>query len=82
MPPRTASHRSTPVSDKPGKPPGPRLALSRQEAAQALSLSDELLDGLIRRGELRTVRVGRRILVSVQELNRWLDSREARRTDL
>lgn len=82
MPPQTDTRRPTPKQTKPVKPAVPRLALGRREAAQALSISDELLDRLIRAGELRTVRVGRRILVSVRELSRWIDSREARRTDL
>ncbi len=48
-----------------------RLALSKAEAAKALGVSvDFLEDHLL--AELRVVRVGRRILIPVAELERWL----------
>jgi excisionase family DNA binding protein len=50
----------------------PRLALSLDEAAEALGVSRDYLDEHIR-GELRVVRRGRRVLVSVKELERWLE---------
>jgi hypothetical protein len=56
---------------------GPRFALSPEDAAESLSLSrsafyTEVLP------ELRTILVGRRRLVPVAELERWVE-REARR---
>jgi excisionase family DNA binding protein len=50
----------------------PRLALSREEAAAALSVSLTTFEERIQ-GELRLVRLGRRKLVPVTEIRRWLD---------
>jgi excisionase family DNA binding protein len=56
----------------------PVLALSPDEAAAALGVSRDYLDEHIAH-ELRWVRRGRRKIVAVTELERWLD-REAART--
>lgn len=53
----------------------PRLALSPAEAAQALGVSRDFLDEHIA-PELRIVRRGRRKLIAIRELDRWLE-REA-----
>jgi excisionase family DNA binding protein len=53
------------------QPPTPRLALSPAEAADALGVSVDFFDLHIR-PELRVVRRGRRVLVPVEELRRWL----------
>jgi excisionase family DNA binding protein len=55
----------------------PRLALSIDEAAAALSVSRDFFDRHIRH-ELRLVRRGRKILVAVRELERWLEQNAAR----
>jgi excisionase family DNA binding protein len=55
----------------------PRLALSPDEAAAALGVSRDYLDEHIG-GELRWVRRGRRKLVSIGELERWLERSAAR----
>lgn len=52
--------------------PVPRLALSLEEAAQAVGLCAKTVATLIRDGRLRSVRVGTRHLVPVSELQRWL----------
>jgi hypothetical protein len=49
----------------------PRLALSREEAAASLSVSIDYLDEHVM-PELRVVRVGRRKLIPVKELERWI----------
>lgn len=49
----------------------PRLALSPDEAAAALGVSRDFFDEHIRH-ELRLIYRGRRRLVSVRELERWL----------
>jgi excisionase family DNA binding protein len=54
----------------------PRLALSPAEAAQALGVSRDFFDGHVL-AELRVVRRGRRRLVPVRELERWLDEQAA-----
>jgi excisionase family DNA binding protein len=50
----------------------PRIAVSKQEAADALGVSIDFFDEHIV-ADLRTVRVGRRRLIPVAELERWLD---------
>ena len=51
---------------------GPRLALSPDEAAAVLGVSRDYLDEHVI-DELRVVRRGRRILIALAELERWLD---------
>jgi excisionase family DNA binding protein len=48
-----------------------RLALSKAEAAEALGVSVDFLEDHVL-PELRVVRVGRRRLIAVSELKRWL----------
>ncbi len=48
-----------------------RLALSKAEAAEALGVSVDFLEDHVL-DELRVVRVGRRRLIPVAELERWL----------
>lgn len=55
----------------------PRLALSKVEAAESLGVSVDFFDEHIA-PELRMVRRGRRRLVPVRELERWLDREAAR----
>ena len=50
------------------------------EAAEALSVSRDFLDEHIRH-ELRVVRRGRKVLVPVRELERWLDQNAALTVD-
>jgi excisionase family DNA binding protein len=84
--------REVPPVETPGKPRprrngtaaaaslGPRLALSPDEAAAVLGVSrDYLHEHVI--DELRVVRRGRRILIALTELERWLD-RSATRASL
>ena len=53
------------------EPRAPRLALELTEAAAALGCSVKFFNGHVRH-ELRLVRRGRRVLVPVRELERWL----------
>ena len=55
----------------------PRLALSKAEAAEALGVSVDFLEEHVM-GELRVVRRGRRRLIPLSELERWLDESSAR----
>lgn len=55
----------------------PRLALSKAEAAQALGISVDFLEDHVL-AELRVVRIGRRRLIPVAELERWLAERTER----
>lgn len=51
---------------------GPKLALSRVEAAQALGVSPITVDRLAHRGLLRPSRATRRPLYAVDEIRRFL----------
>lgn len=53
------------------KPSTPALALGVEQAAAALSLSWDLFHEHVE-PELRIVRIGRRKLIPVAELERWL----------
>jgi excisionase family DNA binding protein len=53
------------------EPRAPRLALELTEAAAVLGTSKRFFDEHVR-DELRLVRRGRRVLVPVRELERWL----------
>jgi excisionase family DNA binding protein len=59
------------------QPRVPRLALSKAEAAEALGVSVDFLEEHVMH-ELRIVRRGRRRLIPVAELQRWLDESAAR----
>jgi excisionase family DNA binding protein len=64
-----------PVAVLPAVIPGP-AALARllgvKEAAKQLGISRSTLYGLLGRGELRPIRVGRRVLISITELERFV----------
>ena len=63
----------------PAKSLGPRLALSPDEAAALLGVSRDYFDDHVI-DDLRVVRRGRRILVALAELERWLESSATRAT--
>jgi len=54
-----------------------RLALSKAEAAAALGVSVDFFDEHVAH-ELRIVRRGRRRLIPMRELERWVDANAAR----
>ena len=58
------------------EPRAPRLALELGEAAAALGVSPKFLTEHIR-PELRLIRRGRKVLVPVAELRRWVDENAA-----
>jgi excisionase family DNA binding protein len=60
------------VSDR----PVPRLALSKAEAATALGVSVDFLEGRLLH-ELRVVRRGRKVLIPITELEQWLAKNSA-----
>jgi hypothetical protein len=64
------------VADAVAAPRSPRLAVDLAHAAAALDVSKKFFDEHIRH-ELRVVRRGRKVLVPVRELERWLDENAA-----
>lgn len=55
----------------------PRLALTKVEAAEALSMSVDSLERYVI-PEIRVVRRGRLVLIAAAELERWLERSAAR----
>lgn len=55
----------------------PRLNFNVDEAATAIGVSPRMVRTLIARGEIRSLRIGRRRLVSVDALKRFVADREA-----
>ena len=73
------------MRERPSPPPTsadrlPRLALSKTEAAEALGVSVDFLERHVI-AELRVVRRGRRRLIPLPELERWLERNAARPLD-
>jgi hypothetical protein len=62
------------VSDRPALP---RLALTPDEASAAIGVSRDFFDEHVL-PELRVVRRGRRRLVPIREIERWLEEEAAR----
>ena len=54
--------------------PASRLAYSVQEVAQALGISRDMVNDLLRTGQLGSIKVGRRRLISRNHLERLLES--------
>ncbi len=75
----SASRRAVPHTsrDSAARAPARRLALSKLEAGTALGVSVDFLEDHVL-AELRVVRVGRRRLIPVIELERWLDKHAER----
>jgi excisionase family DNA binding protein len=73
-PEKPRSHRNGSI---PREALGPRLAVSPDEAAAILGVSRDYFDEHVI-GELRVVRRGRRILVPLTEIERWLDRNATR----
>jgi hypothetical protein len=69
---RRGAEQPNPSSPR-GKRSIPVLSLSQSEAAEALGVSVDFFKQHVA-PDLKVVRVGRRKLVSVRELERWLDS--------
>ena len=65
------------MSENRDKPAPIRLALSPDEAAEAIGCSRDFLDKHVM-PELRIVRRGRRRFISVRELEAWLERESAR----
>lgn len=54
------------------RPDPPRLALNLQEACACLGISADVFKANVE-PKIRTVRLGRRVLIPTTELQRWLD---------
>lgn len=65
-------HAPEPTTTKPARSV-PVLALSMDEAAEALNLGSRKVWSLCRAGKLPHVKVGRRVLIPVAALERYLD---------
>lgn len=57
--------------------PVPRLLLTVEQAAEALGVGRDAVYDLINSGELTSIRIGSRRLISVEALRRFIEKREA-----
>lgn len=57
--------------------PVPRLLLTVDQAAEALAVGRDAVYDLMNAGELVSIRIGTRRLVSVEALRRFIERREA-----
>jgi len=53
------------------------VLVSKRVAARRLSIGVRTLEGLLRRGELRSVRIGRRRLIAAEDLVKFARSRSS-----
>lgn len=56
----------------------PALLYSKKESARMLSIGLRTLDSLVERGELRTVHIGRRVLIPLESLQEFIDRQRGR----
>jgi excisionase family DNA binding protein len=55
----------------------PKITLSREEAADALSLDVQTIDRMIRAKQLRASKLRRRVVIRVADIERLLDAHAA-----
>jgi len=58
-----------------------KLAYTIEEVIEASGVKRDLLYGEINRGNLRTVKIGRRRLIRAEALERWLEAHEQRTSE-
>jgi len=58
---------------------GQPMLFSQRQTAEALAVSEKTVRRLVARGELAVIRVGRRVLITRDELARFIREGEARR---
>jgi excisionase family DNA binding protein len=51
-----------------------RIALTIQETAESLGISDKTVRQLIDSGQLRCIRAGTRVVIPVVAINEWVDT--------
>ena len=69
---RRSRSRAVPPTSEGELSSAPRFVLSVEEAAAALSVSRDTFERYVL-AELRLIRLGRRLLVPIPELERWVD---------
>ncbi len=58
-----------------------KKAYSVAEAAEELGVSQWLVREAIRRGEIRSIRIGKRIIIPAAEIDRFLGTSDAQEAD-
>jgi excisionase family DNA binding protein len=67
----------TPMIDGDDNLPEPEL-VDQREAARRLGVSERTVNGLVAADELAVIRVGRRVLIDVDEIHGWRMRKQAR----
>lgn len=70
------SPQAEPVPLNPTPTPAAKLAVDVNEAGRMLSLSPKTIRRMVARGDLRGVRIGRFVRVSVREIHAFLARKE------
>ncbi|MDR0328280.1 MAG: helix-turn-helix domain-containing protein [Planctomycetaceae bacterium] len=53
-----------------------RIGYSIKETTESLGISRETVDSLIREGKIRAIKIGKRVIVSVQSLRDFVDGKK------
>jgi excisionase family DNA binding protein len=55
----------------------PRMSVSIPEAAKIIGVGKPLMLRLIKEGKIRTIKIGKRVVVSIQSLRHFIDGEKA-----
>lgn len=68
---------SNAITRQPELPFSQRLSASIADSARHVGVCEKTIENAIRNGELPRVRLGRRVLIRVRDLEKWLADRTA-----
>ena len=60
------------LPDNPNPQPGERRTLTIKETAASLGISDWMVYEMVKRGEIKTIRIGKRILIPISALDQFV----------
>ena len=60
------------LPDNPNLQPGERRTLTIKETAASLGISDWMVYEMVKRGEIKTIRIGKRILIPISALDQFV----------
>jgi len=71
------------IPEKPAQPvkTTERIGFSIEETAESLGVSVPMIMPLVKEGKIRTVRVGRRIIISIKSLREFVDGQNSAKNE-
>ena len=77
------TNRTVRILPKPGKAAKTveRIGFSTSEAAESLGVSVPMIAALIKEGKIRTVLIGRRVVISIKSLRDFVDGTEKQKSN-